>query len=200
MIIGLIGNKRVGKDTFANHLVEKYDFIKLAFADPIKEIASILFNLNLENIKNDSIDKEKKLEGFDISLREFYQKFGTDIMQNDIYKYFPSLENKIKKKNFWAVHLFKKIEQYQKQGYKNFVISDVRFLHEVNHICNHNGILVKINRNTNLNDTHISENSINDIPIDYIKYFIDNKSNFKDFIVNIDNCYKKILKNKVKYY
>ena len=37
MIIGLSGYAQVGKDTVANYLVEKYGFVKVSFADPIRE-------------------------------------------------------------------------------------------------------------------------------------------------------------------
>ena len=37
MIIGIVGNKNVGKDTLADYLVKEKGFIKYAFADPLKE-------------------------------------------------------------------------------------------------------------------------------------------------------------------
>ena len=48
MIIGLIGNKRTGKTTCSNFLVNDYDFKSIAFADPIKEAMKIAkFNKQL---------------------------------------------------------------------------------------------------------------------------------------------------------
>lgn len=38
-LVGLIGKKRVGKDTFAAVLVEEFGFARVAFADPLKEMA-----------------------------------------------------------------------------------------------------------------------------------------------------------------
>ena len=105
-IIGLIGKKRAGKDTFADYLVEKYGFIKLAFADPIKEVASIILNIDHDKIKE--IDKEKILPDYDISLRQFYQIFGTELMRNEIYKYLPQLEKKIPRASIWIYNLLKK--------------------------------------------------------------------------------------------
>ena len=90
MLIGLIGNKRVGKDTIANILVNKYQFKKLAFADPIKEVINLLFDLDT----SDNVDKEKVTD-YGVSLRTLYQKFGTELMQEGIYKYFPEMEDKI---------------------------------------------------------------------------------------------------------
>ncbi|GAA2230353.1 hypothetical protein N1031_07005 [Herbiconiux moechotypicola] len=41
-LIGLIGKKRSGKDTFADALVAEGGFVKIAFADPLKEAALAL--------------------------------------------------------------------------------------------------------------------------------------------------------------
>ena len=48
--VGLLGNKGCGKDTLADYLVKEKQFIKYSFADPGKEIAKIMFNLNEEQL------------------------------------------------------------------------------------------------------------------------------------------------------
>lgn len=173
LLIGLIGNKRVGKDTSANILVDKYDFTKLAFADPIKQIISLLFDVDV----SENIDKEVPTE-YDVSLREFYQKFGTDLMHEDIYKYFPKLEKHIPKKMFWVLKTFRSIEKYKKEGKNKFVISDVRFIHEAKYIKENGGLLVKITcDNIDIGkDKHISETEINLIPENMVDYKINNKT------------------------
>ena len=57
-IIGLCGNKGSGKDTFANYLVETEGYIKVAFADYIREALKILFDWNEDNFSQEL--KEKK--------------------------------------------------------------------------------------------------------------------------------------------
>lgn len=42
MIIGLCGYARAGKDSVARVLVEEYGFVKLAFADPLREMAQAI--------------------------------------------------------------------------------------------------------------------------------------------------------------
>lgn len=188
MIIGLIGNKRVGKDTCADILVNKYDFIKLAFADPIKDVAKVLFDLDVNND-----NKKEEITEYGISLREFYQKFGTELMQKDIYKYFPNMEFKIPKKMFWIIKLFNKIESYKKKGYQHFVISDVRFIHEANYIKKNGGILIKISRTTNQIDNHISEQEtqlIKDIDL-----LINNNKTLTELETNLDINIKKFFDN-----
>lgn len=59
MKIILSGSKGVGKDTFADILVEDYNFIKCAFADKIRE--QVKFLLQLKNDKEYDIVKRSKL-------------------------------------------------------------------------------------------------------------------------------------------
>ena len=186
LLLGLVGNKRVGKDTTANILAEKYGFERLAFAEPLKEVISLLFDIDTSD--NTNIDKEELTE-YGISRREFYQKFGTDFIHNDIYNYFPQLEEHIPRKLFWIKKIFRKIEKLKKEGKKLFVISDVRFIHEADYILKNGGLLIKITRpEINITkDKHISELEVNKIPKDKIFYEIENKT-----IEQLDNdlCFK----------
>lgn len=52
MIIGISGKIQSGKDTIANYLVNKYGFIRIGFADKLKEIAKDLFEWNGLKDKN----------------------------------------------------------------------------------------------------------------------------------------------------
>ena len=45
-LIGLLGRKQSGKDTLGNYLVDKYNYKRYAFADPIKDILKIMFDLS----------------------------------------------------------------------------------------------------------------------------------------------------------
>jgi len=128
IIIGLIGDNRTGKDTFASYLNIHNNFKHLAFADPIKEVSKILFDFTDNQLYNDEKDIIDERWGF--APREFFQQFGTEIMQKDIYNYIPGL--KVKPKNFWAERLVREIENdiIKKQQY-NFIITDIRFNHEL---------------------------------------------------------------------
>ena len=57
MIIGITGKKRTGKDTISDFLVKKYYFVKYGFADPIKDIARIIFGFT----ENQLFEKEKDM-------------------------------------------------------------------------------------------------------------------------------------------
>ena len=157
MIIGLVGKKRVGKDTVADFLCKKYGFIKYGFADPIKEIAKIMFDFSTDESLKEVID-----ERWGISPREFYQKFGTEYGQFIMPQHFPKIFNDIDKKGFWV----KRFQiWYEKNKDKNIVITDIRFMHEYEEIKKMGGYIIKIVRDTGLVDNHVSENFNIDIPV-----------------------------------
>lgn len=58
MIIGLSGGKRVGKDSAADVLCKEYNFDRIAFADPLREICSKVFEIPISTFLNDEL-KEK---------------------------------------------------------------------------------------------------------------------------------------------
>ena len=71
MIIGISGKKRSGKDTISDYLIQEYKFIKYGFADPIKDIAKIIFGFTEEQLygnEKDIID----LRWGNIRLRTIY--------------------------------------------------------------------------------------------------------------------------------
>jgi hypothetical protein len=73
----------------------------------------------------------------------------------------------------------------------NIVISDVRFIHEANEIKNRGGYLIKIIRNTNLIDTHISETGIDSLPYDKL---IDNNGTLDELNDKVNNIMKELSK------
>ena len=165
--VGLLGNKGCGKDTLADYLVEEKQFIKYSFADPVKEISKIIFNLNEEQLNGNL--KEVIDDRWGISPRVMFKRIGTEFGQYKIYELFPELKDKIVSRGLWLT-LFEDFLEKNKD--KNIVIADVRFNHEVNILKKHNFNIIKINRNRELNDSHISENEIK--LIKHIDYEIDN--------------------------
>lgn len=190
LILGLVGQKRVGKDTFADYLVNNYGFVKLAFAEPIKHIASIVFNLDYDKL--DDMDKEAIMPDYGISLRQFYQKFGTELMRNDLYNHLPELESKVPKHYIWIHNLLQRIQKYRAQGQHRFVISDVRFTDEATSIFEIGGKLVRINREGfGGTDGHSSETTINEIPASMIKCEVKNEGDVEYYHATIKHIMKK---------
>jgi hypothetical protein len=79
-LIGIAGKARSGKDTFANFLVEEHGFYKMAFANPVKAAASVIFDWPLELVFKDEI-KEWKSPMWEITGREAFQKLGTEAIR-----------------------------------------------------------------------------------------------------------------------
>jgi hypothetical protein len=180
-IIGLLGNKRCGKDTSGEYLEKKYGFIRYAFADPVKEICRILFDFSDEQLYGD------KKEGVDfrwyLTPRDAFQKIGTEFAQNDIYNYFPRLKERLKDEVIW-VKLFNL--WFEKNKDKNIVITDVRFPHEIEAIKSLGGKVIKIKRNQKIFDNHISENYVDKINQSDIFYELDNNYKKEDLYSQID--------------
>lgn len=155
MIIGLIGQKRVGKDTVAN-LIKELDpeYRTMALADPIKDIARIMFNFTEAQL----FDAEKDLLDpmWNIKPREFFEQFGTEIMQFDIYKYLPNLETRVPQRKFWVYSLLAKIKPGEK-----VIITDVRGSHELEEIIKKypNAKFIKITRPTITTQTNTTQDN-----------------------------------------
>lgn len=83
MIIGLCGYAQTGKDTSGIHLIDSYKFKRFAFADPLKEAATVL-----------GWSGKKDEEG-----RRFLQLLGTEAIKN------------VFGEDFWARLIFKRINE-----------------------------------------------------------------------------------------
>lgn len=156
MIIGLIGQKRVGKDTIAT-LIKEFapEFKTMALADPIKDIARIMFNFTESQL----FDAEKDMIDplWNIKPRDFFEQFGTEIMQFDIYKYLPNLKSSVPQRKFWVYSLLAKIKPDD-----NIIITDVRGFHELEEIIKRhpNAKFIKITRPNTNNITQIQTHII----------------------------------------
>ena len=185
ILIGITGKKGHGKDTIAEHLVKKHNYIQLSFAQPLKEVCKTLFSFTDEQLYGDH--KEIKDKYWGISPREAFQYIGTDLFRNNIKNLLPHVEN-----DFWIICLQSKLD-FLKNNCDDIkiVISDVRFVNEANFIKKNDGLLIKVIRNfdnnkTNYND-HISETTISDINADidiHNNNTINNLYNDIDEIIN----------------
>jgi hypothetical protein len=167
-IIAICGAKRSGKDILSKHIVSKYNYKKISFAEPLKKAVKELFNFNdiqvgIDEENCNGYEKDMIDERWGISPRKALQFFGTEVMQNTINELIPNTE-----RGFFADILLSHISGEN----TNYVISDLRFLHEYNKLKSSEKvkylIIIKINRPSikcNI-DSHISENEYMNIPHD----------------------------------
>lgn len=181
ILIGINGKIGSGKDSFADFAVEKYNYKKLYFAEPLKyEVKEFLLKNNLsftdENLFGSQEDKEKeivfdninlicknffpfsdfknKINGNKSTYRFLMQWWGTDyrrVMCDD---------------NYWVKKFIEDSKKYDK-----VICSDLRFPNEYNAIVDNNGMCIKIVRDNNFkSNTHVH---ISETALDYITDWYD---------------------------
>lgn len=191
VLIGIMGKKGSGKDTVSDYLVENYQFHKLAFADPIKQVAQIMFDFTepqLNGELKETIDKR-----WGISPREVFQKLGTEFGQFDLPKYFPTLGEKVNR-NFWVERL--KIEYGKLPINCNVIVSDVRFNHEIEEIKKMGGKIIYIERNERIwekQDGHLSEKEMETLDKDLFDIRIDNNNCKQQLFDNINTLIPELI-------
>lgn len=178
-IILINGKKRSGKDFYASHIVQKLkergkSAEIMSFADPLKEIICKTFDISLEtfneykNEKTNLYTQRKKLTGYDydsvIDFRTLIQRLGTEGIKP------------IFGESIWADLLYKKAENSESDY---VIVPDFRFLSE--DIPNYCTIHI-INDDVDHNDSHASENELNDFSFDII---VDN-TGYPDISKNIN--------------
>jgi Cdc6-like AAA superfamily ATPase len=185
ILIGICGRKNVGKTTVRDYMSKKfnddsYSVQLYSLASPLKKIAKIL-NFSEKQLYGSQEDKNMKHSTWNISSREFMQKFGTEIMRNCLPNILPKM-NLGKYNNIWLQlleqHFNNLNEEYcDKKSRVILIIDDVRFLDEAKKIRELGGTIIKIVRtdnDVNNKDCHQSE-----IETDLIdgKYTIINSDN-----------------------
>ena len=120
-IAGLIGS---GKDTVANHLIERHNFKRIKFADKLKDGVAAIFEWPRDLLEGDTDESRQWREtpdsfwtkelGEEITPRYVLQKFGTEVRDGFHV-------------HTWTILLKKTILENPNTKY---VIPDVRFPHE----------------------------------------------------------------------
>uniref|UniRef100_A0A6C0C5R7 Deoxynucleotide monophosphate kinase n=1 Tax=viral metagenome TaxID=1070528 RepID=A0A6C0C5R7_9ZZZZ len=179
-IIGLMGVKGSGKSTGSEYLISKYQYKEVAFADPLKKACQALFLFGDEQLFGTQEQKETgDPRWFNCSPRTAMQFVGTDLLRNNLDQIMPGLGNDIFTYNFKL--------RYEGESKLHpdhrIVISDVRFSNEAECIKSMGGIIIKIDRDLEVNDSHPSETDQKEIPYDYIIY---NTGTIADYCHEID--------------
>lgn len=157
LVIGMIGKAGAGKDTVGDFLVNRFNFVKMALADPLKAGVKATFMLD-DLTAYDREEREKPLKDFpEWSARKLYQFVGTEL-------YRTHFDNDI-----WVKLLLKRIRESE---CNQIVCCDVRFPNEYDLLKKCNDIDFKVikvtrdgydGRNVGLQN-HPSE--MHDLPFD----------------------------------
>lgn len=163
-IIGITGLKHNGKDTIANYLCQKYNYTKIAFADPLKEACQSIFGFNYEQIHG-SLKETLDEYWFGLTPRQILQFVGTELFRKEMKRL-----NEEFGEELWILSAKKKITEIIKNNENALiVISDVRFPNECEMIKKQNGTLIRVVRSSvNIShDLHDSEKYVSDLEVDY---------------------------------
>lgn len=157
IIIGVGHKKGVGKDAFASRLVDKWGFIRISFADQLKEAARIIYHFSTDQLYGDKKEVVDKRWGK--TPRQVLQEMGTGIRQYD--------------EDVWIKSTRIKIDNLVKTNPSlRVVIADVRFPNEAealhtmkqDPLVPWNTQVVKIYRDVPENEfsKHISETALDE--------------------------------------
>lgn len=188
-LIGIVGQKRCGKDTIGDYLIKNNSFQRYSFADPIKRGAMEMFGFTEAQMWGSAEDKETIDQRWGISPRRMLQLMGTELFQFDIATHLTNGEFPIGRE-VW-VHRFKlwfedQTKKLTNKDQFNVVIADVRFIHEAKAIRQMGGKIWRVERPSIIsNDLHASEKEQLEIEADIT---IINDS-------NLEELYNKINKN-----
>lgn len=208
MIIGVSGKKQTGKNTIgriiqaiqmwhslpidryfdsnAKNVEEfciqsldwKWDTNKLSkfrcvsFADTLKRMASILTGFPSVSMWESSAVKDTYNPVYGVTNREILQILGQSLRDN-------------LSPDVWVNALFTTYSPNE-----NWIITDVRMPNEAKAIKDRGGIIIRVNRNTEYRDTHISETALDDYT--EFDYIVDNNKDIKDLIAKIESIYDGI--------
>ncbi len=146
MIVGLTGLIGSGKDTVADHLVSKYGFIQLSFAESVKDALAVIFGWDrqmLEGKTPEHRDTRNKVDYWwakrlgipNFTPRFAMTTFGTDVMR----KHFDD--------RIWVLSVEDKITRLQqKDPNVRIVISDARYVNELKMLHHLDAVLFEITR------------------------------------------------------
>lgn len=177
LLIGITGLAGSGKDTVAKYLKSflikemNEKIVILPMAKQLKEMCINYFGLTKYQVYTQE-GKKEFLSDYNMTVREFLQKLGTDALRDIISP---------------NIHILMHKNKIKKDNIKICIVPDVRFENEFNYIKENNNITIFIYGRgglKNIESKHKSEN-----------LHWTNKYNFQYYIDNSHS--KKILKNKV---
>lgn len=148
-LVGMIGKKRSGKDSFAATLVEERGFVRFAFADPLKEAALRVDPFVLcdeigphrlsQVVRRMGWEKAKEIR----EVRRLLQEYGVAVREID--------------EDFWLRATMNRVDGTAAP----VVVTDCRFPNEADEIRRRGGTIIRIVRpGLESDDQHESETAL----------------------------------------
>jgi hypothetical protein len=142
MLLGVVGFAGSGKGTIGDILIRDHQFVRLSFADALKDAVSVIFGWDrnmLEGDTKESRDWREKVDpwwsnkfGYQVTPRLMLQKMGTEAGRN------------VFDDEIWIHTVARRLKNHE-----NVVIPDVRFKNEIDFIRDNGGYIIQVNRGKN---------------------------------------------------
>ena len=174
-IVGLCGRSRVGKDTIASILMEKYPTYTLhRLAQPVKDTVKTLYDFTQDQVET---DEKEKMTHWGITPRQAMVWVTETMMQrhgNDFFsrKLFDAYDNGV----FGS----------------NIIIPDIRYAHDLYEIRKRGGIVIKVVR-SGMPD-HQFEAAVDQLEGDVL---IDNNGTLVELQKKVEDVFANLVKPNV---
>lgn len=171
MIIGISGKRGTGKDSLADELVNKHNFMRIGFADPMKRFLALEFEFSNLQLNGPSEMREMIDPRFGRSAREMLQTLGTEWGRKLVHP------------DIWVRTAIRRAEVIMSVAHTHtrpvvgVVISDVRFPNEFYALREAGATLVRLTRKdrpASSHDAHESESALDEVRDEAFDYCIAN--------------------------
>ncbi len=140
-IVGITGKISSGKDTVADYLCDFYGFKRMGFADALKDAVSVIFSWNRELLDGRTEESRAWREQIDVwwanrlsiphlTPRWILTQWGTEVVRKNFHE------------DIWVAA----IENKLRTNPNNIVITDCRYLNEIETIHNAGGKTIRVHR------------------------------------------------------
>lgn len=169
MIVGVIGKKRAGKDTFATTLVDELGFVRVAFADRLKEVALAIDPIVPPRTGSVTVSAETASTWGLPRLSEVVAREGWEEAKEnpEVRRLLQETGVAIRsiRSDFWIRAALDPTEY----SANDFVVTDVRFPNEAEAIERAGGFTVRVTRpGMTHDDEHVSETALDDYAADFL--------------------------------
>ena len=186
LVIAFLGCAGSGKTTAAKYLVEKYNFKKISFAEPIKKLAKHVMSFSDDQLYGTIEEKEEVDSRYGMSPIEFLQSLGEGARKEI-------------NEDIWTNVALDRIIS---SGEKLVVIDDCRYISEVESLFNDKRIisviikLICLDSTSNRDKNHPSESQVNQVPNDLLYEIIISKISpmSKDLLDKVDNVLNDVFR------
>jgi len=189
MLIGLVGLIGSGKDTVADFLVKEHEFHRDSFAKSLKDAVSVIFGWDralLEGATQESRMWRERIDPYwsnklnkAVTPRYILQYWGTEVMRGHFHD------------SIW-------IDSFTaRYTGGNIVLSDTRFINEINTIRDLKGKVVLVRRGPIPTQQEMQQRSVHQSEWDWIgqrfDYEIDNSGNLENLRTQVGVMIRSLL-------